>query len=244
MKTNKNPRLYSCKDEELPVIGSYVLLNVKRDQAKFMEFSPKYNDDGLNELEQEINRVSELVNPRTETVALKQITARLYATMNDVFDKAKHIEGYMALAKGAIPVSAKDFGLTALKQKARVKDAEGTLHQLRLVNANIDKYRESLTAQGMSEELAGRFVEATATISDDNKKQYEMVNNRKAIVQANLDVLNLLYQNIILICNNGKILFRGDAVKLKEYTFVELKKSVRNVSKAGSNKGPGENTTE
>ena len=245
MKTNKNLRLYNCKDEELPVIGSYLLSNVRRDQSTFMEFSPKYNDDGLNELEQDINRVSEMINPRTETVELKQLTAKLYAAMDDVVDKSKHIEGYMALAKGAIPISAKDFGLTALKQRARAKDSEGTLQQLRLVNANIDKYREPLTAQGMSEALAGRFAAAVASISDDNQKQYEIVNNRKAIVQVNLDVLNQLYQNITLICNNGKILFSGDAAKLKGYTFTELKKSVRNVSKAGSarkNNGQGENT--
>ena len=46
--------------------------------------------------------------------------------MDDVFDKAKHIEGYITLAKDAIPISAKDFGLISLKQRARVKDAEGT----------------------------------------------------------------------------------------------------------------------
>ena len=239
MKTNKNTRSYNCKDEELPVIGSYVLSNVRRDQAKFMEFSQKYNNEGLNELEQEISKVSEMINPRTETVELKQLTAELYATMDGVVNKSKHIEGYIALAKGAIPISAKDFGLTALKQRARAKDSEGVLQQLRLVNANIDKYRKPLTEQGMSEELAGSFVAAVVSISNDNQKQYEIVNNRKAIVQANIDVLNQLYQNITLICNNGKILFGGNTAKLKGYTFAELKKSVRNVPKAGSNTGKG-----
>ena len=235
MKTNKNPRLYNCKDEELPVIGGYVLTNLRRDQAKFLEFSPKYSDEGLNELEKEINNVAELVNPKSETVELKQITVRLYANMDDVFDKAKYIEGYLTLAKDTIPISAKDFGLTALKLRTKAYDAEGSLHQLRLVNTNIDKYRVPLTAQGMSDELAVSLVTAVASISDDNQKQYEIVNNRKAIVQDNIGMLNQLYQNIMLICSNGKILFRGDAAKLKGYTFAQLKKSVRIVHKTGSN---------
>lgn len=235
-KKNKNPRNYNCKDEELPVIGGYVLTSIRRDQAKFEAYSPKYNNEGLSAFENEINAADELVNPKSETTELKLITNRLYATMDDIYDKARHVEGYVTMSKGAVPISAKDFGLTALKQRVKAKDAEGTLQNLRFVNANIAKYKTELAAQGLTNELEQFFADAVGSISADNRTQYDMVNNRKAIVQANLDMLNGLYDQIREICIIGKILFRGNAEKLKEYTFIELKKRVRNISKPG-NKG-------
>lgn len=231
-KKRKNPRNYNCKDEELPAIAGFALTSVKRDQEKFMDYSPKYNEEGLNSFEQDIAAVEELINPKLETAELKLITAGLYATMNDMFDKGNRIEGYISMSKKAIPISAKDFGITALKQRAKAKDAEGTLSNARLVNANIKKYREELTIQGLTDEMANTFEANIGSISDDNKKQYDITNNRKAIVQANLDMLNGLYGQITDICRTGKILFRGDAGKMKEYTFSELMKNVRNVSKS------------
>lgn len=227
MTSTKSPRTYNCKDEELSVIGGYVLTSLRRDQAKFEAYSPKYKTEGIHALEGEIKTVEELVNPKSETSERKLITGRLYGKMDLVGEHARHVEGYINMKESKVPISIKDFGLTALKQRAKAKDAEGTLQNLRFVSANIAKYKTELAEQGLTDELEQSFVEATASISADNRKQYDMVNNRKAIVQANLDMTNGLYQSIMEICRIGKILFAGNTEKLKEYTFAELKKRVR-----------------
>ncbi len=240
--TKKNPRAYTCKDEELPTIGGYVLTSMRRDQTIFEAYSPKYKNEGLTAFEGEIKAAEELVNPKSETNQLKLITSRLYGKMDLVWTNANYLVGYVGSRDCKVPISVTDFGLTALKQRARAKDAEGTIKNLRFVSANIAKYKTELAEQGLTDEMEQFFIETTAAISADNVLQYDIVNNRKAIVQANLDLMNGLYYRIKEVCKHGKILFAGNVGKLKEYTYSELLKKVRNVSKPGNkdNKG-GEN---
>ena len=135
------------------------------------------------------------------------------------------------MSRGAVPVTAKDFGITALKRQAKVRDAEGVVQSARLVLANMRKYLEPLAQQGLTDAMTNDFAAGIDAIVADNRLQYDIVNNRKATVQANLDILNELYRRIMEICIAGKILFGTNAGKLKEYTFSELKKQVRHTSR-------------
>jgi hypothetical protein len=121
----------------------------------------------------------------------------------------------MELANGAVPLSEKDFGLTALRRKIRGRDAEGVLAALRVVHENIAQYREPLTA-----------------IHDGNQMQYEILCRRKMLVQDNTQAMNDLYGRLMRILEAGKILYRAhDQQKLEEYTFSSLRKRVRIVHK-------------
>jgi hypothetical protein len=144
------------------------------------------------------------------------------------------------MAKHNIPLSIADFGLTSLRRKIRAKDMEGTLQNLRLVASNVLAYRNELTAEGLTDELIHRLEDAFTSITADNQKQYEMLSARKELVQNNLYLLNDLSRRLTEICNIGKILYRKTAPqKAKEYTFTNLVKQVRNVSKSK----PGEKQT-
>lgn len=167
---------------------------------------------------------------------------RLYANMDGLITPVSHLVGYVNLAKEKVPISATDFGLTALRRKIGNKDAEGVMQNLRLVIANIKKYRDVLNEQGLTDELVDKFTTALAAINADNQAQYEMTRNRQAIVQVNIDVLNDMYTNMMEICDIGKRLYKESApIKLTEYTFADLKRKVRNVSKG--NKGKDDDKT-
>ena len=230
-KTEKN-RTYNCKDEELPIICGYVAYSFRRDLADFTAFSPNFSNEYLIGFESKIKLIDELINPRLITVELKGITKELYDAMNSLIDPINRVAGYMKLAKSEITITEKDFGLTQLRQKAKSKDAEGVLQNIKIVNANLDKHKEVLSKHGLSDELINHFSTVAETVATNNQKQYEIINNRKSIVQDNLKLFNGLFNQFNEICNVGKILYKGkDILKLKEYTFTELKKRVRNVSK-------------
>ncbi|MDR2887409.1 MAG: hypothetical protein LBV26_05330 [Bacteroidales bacterium] len=222
---------FSCKNEELTVIGGYLLTSIKRDSSSFAAFSPVYGEEGIKAFEQKVKEADALVNPKSETNELRRVTEMLYAELDTVIEKARRIEGYIMMCKEAVPVSAKYFGLTALKQRARVRDAEGALDNLKFVNANIAKYRDALKEKGMPEELAAYLADAAATISHLNHRQYEASAERKAIVNNNTAILNELYDSVSEICCIGKILFMDNKAKMKEYTFNNLKKHVHIVKK-------------
>jgi hypothetical protein len=221
-------RNYKCKDEELSVLCRNALSCLKRDLADFSAFSPVFSVDYVNGFEAKINLVDELVLPKTETEELKKITKHLYRTMDDLLDPVTKIRGYLLLAKNSVEMSAKDFGLTVLSRKIANRDAEGVRHNLLLVNAFLEKYREQLTAVGLNNAIVEQLNAAVSSITDDNRKQFDIIGKRKAIVQTNVNVLNDLYAQLMNILNIGRSLYKTtNPSKSGEYTFNALRKSVR-----------------
>ena len=224
-------KTYNCKNEELPVIAGYLHSSLKRDLADFTAFSPKFDGTYVATFEGKIVAVTEVLNPRTETVELKAVTERLYKRMDSLLDPIARVEKYVKIAGSEIPVSIKDFGFSQLRLKIKTKDAEGMLAVLKTVNNYLDTYKSALMAQGLSDELIAVFSSSSAAVHNDNQLQYEIVTNRKKLVDSNAHLLNELYGYISEICDTGKVVYRGNAVAMKEYTFTELKKRVRIVHK-------------
>ena len=240
--TTSNQRDYNCKDEELPVICGFAAFSLKRDLAEFTSFSPKFTTAYVTDFETKIASVNEVIMPKSETLELKAITVRLYATMDGLTDSINRVAGYLKLAKGGLTITAADFGLTLLRKNISSKNAEGVISSLRTVNNNLTKYATVLGAQGLTPELAAKFVAAGTAVAADNQKQYEIVSHRKSIVQNNLGLFNSLYEQLTEILRVGKILYKAnDAAKLQEYTFNSLLKQVRIVSKLAATPGPAVN---
>jgi hypothetical protein len=229
--TTSKERSYNCKDEELTVICRNAFGSFSRDKKDFFNFSSIFNEDYANNFYIQIGLAEELVSPIMETEELKKITQNLYQTMGNVGTSAAKTRTYLQLAKDTIGVSPKDFGLSPLSQKINNRDAEGVLKNLVLVNSHIQKYGEQLKAVGFPDSLADELKNAAASIQKDNQRQYEIFTKRKAIVQSNRKSLNELYGQLIEILNVGKTLYKTDPVKVKEYTYNSLLKSVRIVKK-------------
>ena len=220
-------RNYNCKDEELPVISNFVLYSLKRDAADFSSFSPKFNEGYITGFEEKITGLADLIVPKSETVQLKVITDGMYSAMDALIDPINRVDGYMKLAKLNKTISVADFGITQLRKSINSRDAESVIKSLHTVNLNLAKFNIELTAQGLSEELTAKFSAAETAIAQGKQNQYEIVSNRKSIVQTNLSVCNGLYSQLSEIMAIGKILYKAtDPVKVQEYIFSELKKRV------------------
>lgn len=237
--TTVNQRNYNCKDEELPVICGFAAFSLKRDLTDFTSFSPKFTAAYVSDFETKTASVTEVIMPKSETLELKNITTSLYAAMDGLTDPINRVAGYLKMAQGTLPVSEADFGLTLLRKNLRTKNAEGVITSLRTVSNNLTKYASQLGAQGLTPELAARFADAGTSIAADNQKQYEIISNRRNIVQNNLGLFNTLFEYLTEIMRVGKILYKAtDAARLQEYTFSSMLKQVRIVSKQAAAPGP------
>lgn len=227
-----NQRAYNCKDEELPVLCNFAVFSLKRDLANFTAFSPKFKQEYITAFETKIASVSEIIMPKSETLDLKTITARLYTTMDGLIDPINRVTGYLKLAKSKLKITAADFGFADLRKNINAKNAEGVIANLRTVNTNLTKNAALLTEQGLTPELASRFTDASASIAPDNQKQYEIMSRRANIVQNNIGLFNSLYEQLVEILTVGKILYKAtDTVKAQEYSFTTLKKKVATAAK-------------
>ena len=229
---SENFRNYNCKNEELPMICRFSAYSLKRDLADFSVYSPKFSEEYVTGYENAILLAEELVSPKLETVEMKKITDRMFSTMSDLLSPIQYLKGYLLMANGRINLSAADFGLIDLRKGINARDPERVIDRLRDVNKNVDKYKEILTEQGLTDSLQAKFTRACKSIAADRNLQYELFTSRKAIVQGNIGTFNSLYGQLQEICRVGKILYNGvDLVKQQEYTFAELKKRVRRMSK-------------
>ncbi len=231
METN-NVRNYKCKDIEFIVICGFVLFSFKRDLSFFSKFSKKYTVEYVLLLETELANLKELVEPQSELVEQKAITDHLRTVMHDLLEPLDWIKGYIQLAGSGINISVKDFGIVQTREAINYMDIEEVIKGMHTINTNVVKYKSVLVEQGLTEELQARLVTNAESIANDRQKRYEIQTNRKAILQNNVGVLNTFHAKILEILQVGKILFKdSDPVKLQEYTFIELLKKVRRISK-------------
>lgn len=226
------PRSFNCKNEELPVVSGFVATSFERDLGFFSGYSPVFDSVYLDGYKAKIKAVEGLVYSGSETVALKLITEHSYSILDGLISPINHLEGYISLAGKKVPLSPADFGLNMLRKSVRSRDVENVLSQLRIVNANIKKFKAELTEKGLTETVIAMFTEAVPLLADDKKKGYELISNRAALVQNNMGTLNDLNDQLVSICDIGKILFKQtDKAKLKDYTFTQLMKKVRRTEK-------------
>ena len=235
-------RSFDCKNEELPVVCRFGAISLERDLKDFTTYSSTFDGPYLAAFKTRIEIVQELIQPNSETVALKVITDRIYQTLDGLISPINYLEGYLKLAGRQVLVSSADFGLVQLRRRARARDLEGVLKQLHTVGENIKKYKKELMAKGLTEPLIARFTEAVQLLTDDKDKSYSLVSNRAAIVQSNMGLLNDLKNQLTEICGIGKILYKQtDQAKLKDYTFTQMMKQVRRDVKAGAVKPENRN---
>lgn len=112
--------------------------------------------------------------PETETLAKKLITEQLYGILDGLITPINYLTGYLDLAKKR-SLKFRQLLISGWKRfaKARVSnDLEGALDSLRLVNANIQKYKPTLVVQGLSEELIATFSTAGETLTGLKEDQY------------------------------------------------------------------------
>jgi hypothetical protein len=225
-------RSFDCKNEELPVICRFCVISLTRDLIDFNNFSPMFDASYLATFKAKIDVVQELVQPKSETVALKVITERMYQTLDDLISPINHLTGYIELTGKQVPISSADFGLVQLRKSIRSRDVESVLTLLHACNGFIKKYKKELEGKGLTEALIAKFTEAGKLLAEDKDKKYALVSNRISIVQNNMGLLNELYEQLTEICRIGKVLYKQtDKAKLKDYTFAQMKKQVRRVEK-------------
>ncbi|MDR2562869.1 MAG: hypothetical protein LBC98_02880 [Prevotellaceae bacterium] len=229
-KSDYAARLFNCRIEELLMICRFGLLIARRDLTDFSTFSPVFNEAYFNGFETKIIAADELVSPKTETEEMKKITKALYADTDGLIEPINMMRGYLQLARDQIGVSDKDFGLSMLSKKVHSRDIEGVRQNLVLVNKNVQIYKPSLLAVGLSEETVAYLSNAVNSITENNQRQFEIISQRKQTVSENIGKLNELYSDLMKFLGIGRVIYKNkDHVKAKEYTFENLKKSVRTI---------------
>jgi hypothetical protein len=226
MKKTSNTRSYPCKSEELTAIAGFVAASLKRDSKKFQEYSHIFSEDFIKNLDEDRNTAkAQLKNAVIDAARLKRETESLYKAMDDLITELKNLSGYIKLAGDR--VNAKNFGLSELRAALRKRDAEGSIANMRILHNEMNVQDAALREAGLKDKTVENIQSLEEKIEKCNESQYREKVQKGNNAALNVDLFNSLYVKIMAVCDAGKILFVGKESKLKEYTFVELKKKVR-----------------
>ena len=239
-----NQRSYSCKDEDLPIIGALILQSFSREKTVFILFSNRFADSFEKDLKAELVNVNELVSPESETLLIRKITQQIYTEIELVDSMADPLKAYVDLTKSQLTPAS--FGIIALRAACNNGDITAVIDKLKVVNTNIINHLAQLKEAGLTDEKVSALKTKVSLLTDLKTQQQDISSNRALIVQKNIGQLNSFYDKLADIPLVGKTLFKDNPAKLKEFTFSALKSQVgqsRSTKKADSTKTDSTTTT-
>ena len=242
--SESNQRSYSCKDEDLPIIGALILQSFSREKTIFILFSNRFADPFEKDLKAELVNVNELVSPESEALLKKKITQQIYIEIALVDSMADPLKAYVDLTKSQLTPAS--FGIIALRAACNNGDITAVIDKLKVVNTNITNHLAQLKEAGLTDEKVSSLKTKVSLLTDLKTQQQDISSNRALIVQENIGQLNSFYDKLADILLVGKTLFKDNPAKLKEFTFSALKSQVgqsRSTKKNDSTKTDSTTTT-
>lgn len=229
-------RSYTCRNDELPVLARFLLFSFRRDAGDFSAFSPKFDEVYQQQFEQRIVQVDEVIEPKSELAQQKALNEKITVELNNLRDPLNHFAAYVDLARAELPIAADGFGIDELRKVIRAHDLEKVIRCLHTTSTTATTHFETLSRYGCKQDLIQLFNNTANSISASKQLLYEMMVNRRNIVQNNQALFNELYEQMTEIMNIGKVLYKSsNPNKAKEYVFTELLKRVSGSGKSSGN---------
>jgi hypothetical protein len=225
---NEERLLIRARIYEVPTFGQFTIDSVTRDFNDLKNYKPnKYTPTFVPGLATKLTAVNAIVNPVVLTAELKVITISLNGNVIGLRDTMNRLEGYVTDAEG-LSILPKDFGIKAVRSFIGKGDVEGLNGALATLLTNIGNNMTPLSDQGYTDAMKAALVDTKAQIFKDNGEQNKKLDEREALVVANIGVINDFLKDIKGIWADGKILYKlSDKVKVKDYTNTELIKRIR-----------------
>ncbi len=218
---------FNFKAEELEHIGEFVRTSFINDQQDFVDFSPRYDNTFLDDFDQKMRMLKECTSPVILTKKLAKTTTSLYNTLDNVADFLGDLGRYIEMAGSIIPLSIKDLDIPVLRKKCRNRDAEGVVKGLNTVKQLITPHLSALENEGFTSEKQTQIDTFISDINSDNKQQNELLNQRSYLVDSNITLLNDFWKMVQDLLKSGKVIYKKNPVKKKEYTKSDILKRLR-----------------
>jgi hypothetical protein len=224
--------LPQCKKENIPVIGGFVITRAEKDLAEIIQAAPDINQAYLDALKVKQETVRIMVRPAEKTGEMKEVTKNMYTTMDGLRPKLNLFEIKLNRAADQLKKPPEAFGLTTLRKHIRSRKAEGVLSSLELLLHEIDANAAALEAKGFTQAIRDEFTTALNSINADNGLQNVKMDERGELTLENKLVISDFWKGISDIMGIGRLLYKDNPVKLKEYTFAVLNRRVGSAGKS------------
>lgn len=220
-------RKFNCKVEDLNGMGGYLAQRVRADMAVFAAFSGEFSEVFVNNLTALIARSSGLVASDKLTKEVTTVTNRIKALIKQVQLDANKMEVYFKMADGQMTVSADSMGLQKLRESIRSGGSEGVVQSVRQLLIGVNQNLAVLQSKGLKPDLLNKLRQQADELETLGNDQNFKITERNSHTDDNNIVYNELWDQIVLITDTGKALYRGvDATKVDDYTITSILKRI------------------
>lgn len=220
-------RKFDCKVEDLNGMGGYLAQRVRADMAVFAAFSGEFSEVFVNNLTALIARSSGLVASDKLTKEVTTVTNQIKALIKQVQLDANKMEMYFKMADGQMTVSADSMGLQKLRESIRSGGSEGVVQSVRQLLIGVNQNMAVLQSKGLKPDLLNKLRQQADELETLGNDQNFKITERNSHTDDNNVVYNELWDQIVLITDTGKALYRGvDATKVDDYTITSILKRI------------------
>jgi len=212
---------------------------MRADLAQFIEFSDTFSEDFSNRLKTLIGVCSQLSSSGALTKEVTTVTYRIKVLIKQVQLDANKMEMYFKMADGQMTVSADSMGLQKLRDSIHNGGSEGVVQSVRQLLIVVNQNMGVLQSKGLKPDLLNKLQQQADELETLGNDQNFKMTERNSHTDDNNLVYNELWDQIVLITDTGKALYRGvDATKVDDYTVTSILQRIG--TSKGGNKGKSE----
>ena len=231
-------RKFDCKVEDLIGIGGYLAQRLRADLAQFAEFSDTFSDDFVSRLVALTGVCSQLASSGVLTKEAAEITDEIKGLIKEVQLDANKVDVYLKMADGQMTVKADSLGLHELRASIHTGGSEGVVQSLRQLLIGLNANMTILQAKGLKPALVDKLKGLAEELDMKGSDQNFRMTERNHHTDENNGTYNELWDQIVLITDTGKALYRGvDATKVDDYTITSILRRI-GTSKSGKTDTP------
>ena len=215
--------------DELPTLGAFSRASYIRDQAAFSALKPlKYVTAWLTDFDAKLAAVNAILYPQVIVEQLKVVTARMDANLLGLMIPMNHLEAYIRdLPAPTIDITA--FGIQKVRLDIHSDDIEALNGALAYLIGNVDANLAALELIGYLSADHDALIATKAAFLEDNTLQNTLEDQISQLSSDNIGVFNEFAKLLKDLWADGKSIYKGfNSDKLKDYTYAQMQKRMRN----------------
>ncbi len=222
-------KIFKSKFEELPALGEFVEASFLHDKDLFAAFSPVYANGFAENYHTKLQAVKVATSSQFITGKRKRVTESLHAAQDSLLEMTENIKRYCQMAGEKLGFSIDELQLADLRKNLRSRNSEATVRGAHLMQQVLKSDTPSLEEQGFTTERQDELNKLIESIETLNLEQNNVLNERRRLVEENINLLNEFWGMVQDILKTGQIIHRNNEARKTEYSEKNLMSRVRSV---------------
>ena len=222
-------KLFILTVSELVSFCKMVRDSLVRDLADFTIYKPKYDNAFVTALNLRIADLTDLVENKIKIGEVKKLTEALYALADGLRPFLTSYEGYVEDASG-LSVGIKDFRFKQVRDAIGERDIDLLVIEVQTTWKLMDDNLAKIQPEGYTDEMHSSFKVLIEDIDTKNTERNLKVDEKEAMIQANMMFLNSIYKDIMKIAKDGKRIYKyTNPEKTGDYTMMAIRRRISNI---------------